>query len=217
MSPAPTYRTRERVVTLPGGVRVTCLEVVDVDTLLDRAIHDGAPPPYGAVLWASGVALARRLVERGDLRGRTVVDVGAGVGVCSLVAAHLGASAVALDHDAVARELLEEAAQRQGVHVDTRDFDVYGDEALPPGDVVVFADLLYETPLARATARRVLEALARGSDVLVGDPQRIGREDLLSDLRAGGVEAHFETELVEVPDEGQAQRVGVLALSGARS
>lgn len=216
MSATSTYRTRERVVTLPGGVSVTCLEIADVDTLLERAIDEGAPPPYGAVLWASGVALARRLVELDALQGRAVVDVGAGVGLCSLVAARLGATVVALDHDAVARELLAEAARRQGLVVETRDFDVYGAEPLPEGDVVVFADLLYETPLARATARRVLEASRRGSDVLVGDPERIGRDDLLTDLRAGGVDARFEPVLVDVPGDERPQRVGVLALSGAR-
>lgn len=215
MSAASPYRTRERVVDLPGGVRVTCLEIDDVDTLLERAIDEGAPPPYGAVLWASGVAVARALLER-PLEGRTVVDVGAGVGLCSLAAAAAGARAIALDHDAVARALLEQAAAQQGLAVEVRDFDLYGTEPLPPGELVVFADLLYETPLARATARRVLEALARGSDVLVGDPQRIGREDLLRDLAAGGVEATFAPTLVEIPGDDREQRVGVLALAGKK-
>ena len=215
MSAVAPYRTRERVVDLPGGVRVTCLEVTDIDTLLDRAVEEGTPPPYGAVLWASSIALARALLEQGPLEGRRVVDVGAGVGLCSLAAARAGARVIALDHDAVARSLLDEAARRQGLDVETRDFDLYSKQPLPPGDLVVFSDLLYETPLARATARRVLQAVRRGSRVFVGDPGRIGREDLLRDLAAGGVEGDFVSSIIDMPGDERSQRVGILSLGGA--
>ncbi len=208
-------------MSLPGGITVTCLEVRDVDIVLDRAIEEGTPPPYGAVLWASGIALSLRLVERaapsGRLEGMRVVDVGSGVGLCSLVAARLGAEVLALDHDAVARELLVQAAEQQGLQVSARDFDIYGDEPLPAGELTLFADLLYETPLARATARRVLEVLRGGSDVMVGDPQRIGREDFLRDLNAAGQRGAFEDTIVDVPGDEQRQRVGVLSLRGEPS
>lgn len=188
-----------------------------MDALLDRAIDEGAPPPYGAVLWASGVAIARRLLARGTLVGTRVVDVGAGVGLCSLVAAKLGADVIALDHDATSRELLTLAAEQQGLVVDARDFDIYGADPVPGGDLVLFADLLYETPLARATARRVADVVRRGSEVLVGDPDRIGRQDFLQDLEKHGFTAAFETTRVDVPGDAQPQQVGVLTLPKATS
>lgn len=215
------YRTRERVVTLPGGVSVTCLEISDVDALLERAIDEGSPAPYGAVLWASGVALAERLQgrlrERGSFAGVRVLDVGAGTGLPSLVAARLGADVTAVDHDPVARSLLQEAAERQRLSLSVRELDLYGEEPLPDADLVLFADLLYERPLALAAARRVLEAHARGSEVLVADPGRAFREVFLQALASGGVSASFEDTLVNVPGDEQQQRVGVLVLAGARA
>lgn len=191
-----------------GPVRVRFFEVLDVDEVLEAAIERSERPPYGAVPWASGIAAARVLAEAG-VAGRTVVDVGAGCGVVSLTAAGLGARVSALDVDPLARSLLEAAATEQGLVVDVQAFDLLGTAPLPEGDLFVFADLLYEGPLAEATARRVLEAWARGSDVLVADPGRAGRETFELCLLEADVEASFEEVRVQLPGEEPVHKVGV--------
>lgn len=215
-------RTRTKTLTLEGGLAVSCLEAAEADEVLERAIAGGGPPPYGAVLWASGVAVAERLAARDDLRGRRVLDVGSGNGLCALVAAAKGARVLALDVDPLALRLSEEAARQQGLTLQTRLFDVMGDEALPGlsgqgAALALFADLLYEEPLARAAAARVLEASRAGAEVLVGDPARTGRPAFLEALAAGGVEARFDDVTVRVPGEDLPQRVGVLHLPGRAS
>lgn len=205
------YGSRERIVHLVvGPVRV--LEARDLDGLLEHAIETEAPAPYGAVLWASGVAVAEVLASR-ELTGLRVLDVGAGVGLCALVAARGGALVTALDHDENARVLLGEAARRQGLALACAAFDLLVEEPLPPADLVVFADLLYEAPLAAAVGRHVDEALRRGSSVLVGDPGRVGRPIFLETLAALGRTVTFEDRWVRLPDEPELHRVGVLELS----
>lgn len=215
MTDAPPGR-KERIVDVEG-VRVRLLEAADVDSLLDDAIDSGGPAPYGVVLWPSAVAVARRLVTGGDLAGRRVVDVGAGTGLCSLVAAKLGAEVLAVDVDEKPLALLAEAAKAEGLTLKTSTFNLLDNAPLPEGEVVVFADLLYEQVLAKGCARRALEAHRRGSRVLVGDPERAFRDTFAFVLARDGVPARFDTLYVQLPGDARSQRVGVLDLWPAPS
>ena len=63
---------------------------------------------------------------------------------------------------------------------------------LPPADLVVAADIMYEPVTGRAMARRAVEALQGGSRVLVGDsPGRAGRPAFLQELNELGVKGEF--------------------------
>ena len=64
----------------------------------------GVPPPYWAFAWAGGQALARFVLDHAELvRGRRVLDFGAGSGLLSIAAAKAGAQSVlAADIDSFA-------------------------------------------------------------------------------------------------------------------
>src|SRR5215831_1691141 len=70
------------------------------------AYHSDRPPPFWSFAWAGGQALARHLLDHPELvRGRHVLDVGAGSGLVAIAAARAGASrvrAAEIDPDAVA-------------------------------------------------------------------------------------------------------------------
>src|SRR5690349_2477456 len=54
-----------------------------------------APPPYWAYQWAGGTVLARHILDHpGTVRGRRVLDLGAGSGIVAIAAGKSGASAV---------------------------------------------------------------------------------------------------------------------------
>jgi predicted nicotinamide N-methyase len=205
-------RARPLVV---GGVSIELVEAADVDALIDRAIAEGTHAPYGAVLWTSGVVVAALLAEW-PLQGRTLLELGAGTGIVSLVAAKRGARVLATDVDDTSLALVDAAAARQGTPIETRRFDIFSAEPLPQADVVIAADLLYEEPLAAALARRTIEARARGSDVVVGDPGRTFRARFEADLRAAGIpplfELHRTTLAGDVPAHETQREASVLAL-----
>ena len=59
----------------------------------------GRHAPYGFLLWESSVALARWIAAKPELlRGKGVLELGAGVGLPGLVARSLGASVTQTDH-----------------------------------------------------------------------------------------------------------------------
>ena len=142
--------------------------------------------PYGSVLWPSAKTVSMRLLEL-NLAGKSILELGTGTGLVSLAAALSGAQSVlATDYSLFSLSLLDRAktlqlsAVPEGVlttqFLDVKDFS----KPLPPADIVVIADLLYDKGLAVAVGKRVCEAYKRGSLVIVGNsPGRCGTDDML--------------------------------------
>jgi predicted nicotinamide N-methyase len=171
----------ELVVTrieLPGGELRIHQPAEAAELPDDREVEWAPLAPYWAVVWRSGVALAREL-EGVALRGQRVVELGCGLGVPSLAAARAGAQVLAADVEPEALELLGRNAAENGVHVET----ALADWAEPsqlidrgPFDLVVAADVLYE----RSAVAPLLGLLPRlAGEALVADPGRPSAEPFL--------------------------------------
>ena len=146
---------------------------------------DGGAPhdALSTQLWPSA-RIAADLVA--DLAPASMVEVGCGLALPSLAAARAGVRALATDRDAVALEFVAAAAEDQDINVATRVFDVQdASTALPPGDLVVIADVFVTDPVAEACAARCEEALRRGSQVLVVAAARSTRDAFLRALGRG--------------------------------
>ncbi len=130
------------------------------------------PPPFWAFAWAGGQALARYVLDHPQsVRGRHVLDFGAGCGMAGVAAARAGAARVeASEIDPFAIAAVEANAEANGVRVEARLADLIGvDEGW---DVVLAGDVAYEAGPARAIFGWLAGLAARGADVLVGDPGR---------------------------------------------
>ena len=137
-------------VELPSGV-LRVLQPAEAAELPDDGAVEWAPiAPYWAVLWRSGVALAREL-DGEPLGGLRVVELGCGLGVPSLAAARAGASVLATDESTAALELVERSARANGLRLETAAVGWASPDALlerAPFDLVLAADVLYERPAA---------------------------------------------------------------------
>jgi predicted nicotinamide N-methyase len=168
-------------VPLPGGP-IRLLQPADVASLPDDGEVKWAPiAPYWAVLWRSGVALARELAAR-KLEGLRIAELGCGLGLPSLIAARDGASVLAVDAEAEALHLLDRNAGANGVSLATLQVDWAQPQELlarAPFDLVVAADVLYEddAPLLLAD---LLPRLAPRA--VVADPGRPGASELLGQI-----------------------------------
>jgi predicted nicotinamide N-methyase len=133
----------------------------------------GALSPYWAYPWAGGAALARHLLAHPEIvRGRSVLDLGAGGGLVAIAAAKAGAaSVIAADIDRLAAVAARLNATANGVDVATVQDDLTGGPP-PAVDVVAVGDLFYDRHLARRVTAFLDRCLSSGIEVLVGDPGR---------------------------------------------
>jgi len=134
--------------------------------------QNNLPPPYWAFPWVGGQALARYLLDRPEtVRGRRVLDFGAGSGIVSIAAARSGAAeAVAAEIDRFAAAAIALNAALNGVAVAVETADVIG--AVVPQEIILCGDVCYERPMADRLTAWLRERAAAGATVLLGDPGR---------------------------------------------
>jgi predicted nicotinamide N-methyase len=154
------------------------------------------PPPYWAFAWPGGQAMARLLLDRPALvRGKRVVDFGAGCGIAALAAAKNGAATVtAIDIDGFARAAIAMNAALNDVAIQIAD-------CLPEPvcDLLLLGDMCYERPLAERVMGFARAALGRGTMVLLADPGRAYRpQDGLEELARYQVPTSLDLEDREI-------------------
>ena len=137
---------------------------VNLDARCEELVAGEAP--YWAFCWGAGQALARHVLDHPELvRGRTVVDFGAGSGVLAIAAARAGAAhAVAVDSDARSRAVAAANAELNGVELRT------ASQVPERCELILASDVLYDA----AAAQWLLDAPRRGCEVLLADPHRHG-------------------------------------------
>lgn len=167
-------------------------------------------PPYWAVPWAGGLALAWHLArEPGLLAGRRVVDFACGSGLVGLAARRLGAARVLLaEIDPLARAACRLNAALNGLDVEVAERDLLvGPD--PEADLVLAGDVFYARAMSEAVLPWLRRQAARGAVVLVGDP---GRKYLPTE----GLTVLAEVEVPVSPDweSTRARRTRVLRLHG---
>ena len=121
-------------------------------------------PPYWCFCWASGLVLARWLAEQPEwVRGKRVLDFGAGSGVAAIAAAKAGAlEVVACDLDPLAIAACQANAALNDVQLSySADFFAEADRF----DLIIVADVLYD----RANLPLLDQFLSRGQQALVAD------------------------------------------------
>lgn len=134
---------------------------------------DELAPPYWAYPWAGGTVLARYLLDRSaDVRGRRVLDLGAGSGLVGIAAAKSGAAdVIACEIDPNGQAAIGLNAAANGVMMKIISEDLLG--APPPDvDMVVAGDVFYSDGMAVRVVAYLDRCVAAGISVLVGDPGR---------------------------------------------
>jgi predicted nicotinamide N-methyase len=144
----------------------------DAEALLDEeAFEHEEFLPYWAELWPSGLALSAAVAER-DFRGLRTVELGCGLAIPSVVAAIVGAEALATDWSEDALAFAARNARLNRAAVETMLCSWTAPRALVargPFDVVLASDVLYE----RRNVQPLLDLVPLlAPEVLLVDPGR---------------------------------------------
>ncbi|GAU82806.1 SAM-dependent methyltransferases [Bosea sp. BIWAKO-01] len=165
-----------RLMPVPHASEIS-LHVAEEATELWQKTEDelaviGLPPPFWAFAWAGGQALARYLLDHPEIvRGKRVLDFASGSGLVAIAAAKAGAAHVqACDIDAFAAEAIMLNAEANDVSVTAALEDLIGRD--DGWELICAGDVCYERAMAESVVGWLSGLVARGAEVLIGDPGR---------------------------------------------
>jgi ETFB lysine methyltransferase len=173
--------------------------------------------PYWADVWPSSLILARRLANAPG-GGRSMLELGCGLGIVSLTAMRAGFKVLASDYyeDALRftranawRNLRREPATRM---IDWRSLPA----DLGTYDLIVAADVLYEMTYADLVADVLAAALAPRGMAIIADPGRIGVDQFIDACRAREL-TRVDRDTYPFVEGAIRQKITVFSIRHARS
>jgi len=145
----------------------------DPDGSAERAGVSPASWPLFGVVWPAGLALAEEMSRR-PVEGKSILEIGCGIGLTSLVLARRGANITACDYHPLAGEFLRQNAELNGFA--TIPFHIARWEGPNPElgqfDLIIGSDLLYERDHADLLAGFIQHHAKPAAQVLIADPGR---------------------------------------------
>lgn len=139
--------------------------------------------PYWSQVWPSSIALADHILgEENSFRNRSVLELGAGLGLPSLVAARLARQVTCSDIQPAAMEIAALSAQIHQLHNFSTAVLDWAQRPLPPADILLLSDVNYQ-PGGFGAIRDLIEYfLHRGTIVVLATPQRLLARDFISNI-----------------------------------
>lgn len=184
-----------------------------------RIVETGISNGVGAKAWRAAKTLSRALVAgASDVAGKRVLELGAGCGMCGLVAARLGASSVTMsDFEEPLLDALERSVAMNGVEnarVVALDWtkEVAGEDtpssvpsraldSLARFDLIIGSDVLYESQHARALAACVARRVSPGGECVLVNAVRYA--DLFDDFLVACADAGLHVEDINLESRGK--------------
>lgn len=169
-----------------NGMPLFIPDPAQVKTVYEQqlAINPSAAFPFWAKIWASAKALAVFLSRHPELvAGRSVLEIGAGIGWPSFSIAQQAATVIISDHNADAVALLEKNIVQLGLSnttalcLDWNDFP-----ATLTAEVVLLSDVNYAPDQFEKLLLLVERFLQNGSAIVLATPQRMMGGPFISSL-----------------------------------
>jgi predicted nicotinamide N-methyase len=143
-----------------------------------------ASPPFWSRVWPASIALAEYIMLKPDwIEGRRVLELAAGLGLPSLVAARRAESVLATDNQPQAVELLRYNAS--ALRLDNFSAEVLDWSRLPSmveADLVLMSDVNYEPSSFPGLLRAVESLLEQGIQILLSTPERLSARPFVESL-----------------------------------
>jgi predicted nicotinamide N-methyase len=171
-----------------NGYIINLVKVTNIDDLLERA-NSADEIPFWAELWPSSIGLARYILEhKTDFKDRSVLELGAGVGLAGIAAKLAGGQGVQSDFTIEALRFTQVNCLRNQVAAtdlllaDWRNFPI----DIGSFDWIIGADILYEKSLHSQLSNIFKQYLKPDGAVLLADPGRNYGKDFIRESNVTG-------------------------------
>lgn len=188
----------EVIRSLDEAIDMVC-EVLTDEEQKDPFAEDLCP--YFGVLWPSAEALSIYLNDHPQvIKNKTILELGCGLGLPSLVATHLGGIVLASDfHPDVEEYYLRNGRHSSLASKYTRLNWREDKQDIGTFDLVMGSDVLYENKNALDVAKGLSRFMKPGGKILLSDPGRNYLQPFLEAMKAQGFTE--ESELIAVKDK----------------
>ena len=162
------------------------------DDAASFGINAATWPLFGQV-WPTSVVMAMNIYKL-ELAGKRVLEIGCGIGLCSIVLHRMGIDITASDYHPRVREFLERNVLGNGlppIKYQTGNWDEENPE-LGTFDVMIGSDILYQPDHACLVSRFIDRHSSDDVEVVVGDPGRANRSKFTSRMIDLGYLHRFE-------------------------
>jgi predicted nicotinamide N-methyase len=168
-----------------SGTEVT-LYVPD-QAAIQAAYRQGEIPfPYWSKVWPAAIALAEYLLQRPNVvKDKKVVELGAGLGLPSLVAARVSGRVLCTDHSPEAVEFARASANYNGLsNLQTAVLDWNHLPKDLEAEIVLLSDINYDPAAFTILLDLVNHFQEKGATLLLSTPQRLLAKDFIAPLTA---------------------------------
>ena len=179
---AAEYDLAETAYTF-GAHSFSFLSVLDSYALLDRISPEefvkDEQMPYWAEIWPSAITLSSFIADELSLEGLRVVEIGAGVGMASVVAAWKGASVLTTDYSLEALRFARYNALKNSVTLECERLDWRLVQCSEQFELLFAADVLYERVNLLPIVTAIDKLLKPDGAAYIADPRRRLAEQFL--------------------------------------
>lgn len=208
----PAVIATERLALRFGDVEVAMMCVADLAPHVDAnrllGVGEADEPPYWMHLWPGAKVLAQSIARIEPIAGKTVLELGCGMGLPALVAAARGARVVATDWERLPLAMLAESASLNRVDVTVVQMDWRHPCLAGAYDVVLGADVAYDSGEEESLVEAFADLVAAGGRLMLADSVNTYRRELMPRLVAAGF--GLREAGVNESDEGRVVRVRYL-------
>lgn len=170
-----------------------------------------APKPYWARLWPSAVAISSFISSNPQyVKGRQVLELAAGLGLPSIVAAPLAKQVCCSDYLPEAVALLQQSMQRNGFsNVECRLLNWHHLPGDLQAETLVMSDINYDTAEFEQLYQVLERFINQGTTVLLSTPQRLMGKPFIERLLPWSIQA----QEMEVWLRNDCYHINVFALN----
>ncbi len=192
------FKFKQQVVQLlvPHEAVVKATYQANVETL---------PFPFWSRVWPSAIALSQYLDEHSELiAGKKVLEIGAGLGLPSLLAAHYAQEVICSDYLSEPLNYARESVKLNSLNnVRFEIIDIRSLSQNITADVVLLSDVNYEPELFQDLQKLIANLLKNQIKIVFSTPQRISASQFVERVQTFffeqlEVQIKFENEIIPI-------------------
>lgn len=172
----------------------------------------GIPFPYWAKIWPAALALSAFLQNNTELvKGKKLLEIGAGIGLPSFSAAPAASQIILSDNNPEAVELMKENIRQLGLRNATAsllDWNQFPDTITT--DMLLLSDINYAPDQFHTLLKLIHRFLQQGTLILLATPQRITASPFAQALAPFIRQTCFQT----VAENGSETDIAIFLLAG---